>query len=129
MANQVYLTDNITRDSTVTPTTTGMPMASLHLAAERQFQGDDRMTRRRIEFTDVLCFGDLVSEAVRLGVKGRPVAVDGSVRTRVYENGDGTKRYELQVVADSVYALEPRTPSRPQHDVPAQPAASGEHTL
>jgi single-stranded DNA-binding protein len=87
------------------------------------------LTERRPQPESVrICFGDLVTDALRIGVKGRPIAVDGSLRTRERENPDGTKQYDLEIVADAINELETRTPSRDGRDAEA-PAAVGDHAL
>lgn len=108
MANRVYLEGNITRDTTVVATQ-GMPMALLHLAADREWQGADGGARRSTLFSSVVCFGDLAEEAKR-AEKGRRVIVEGALRLRERQNGDGAKRQELEIVADTM-RLESRQPS------------------
>jgi single stranded DNA-binding protein len=127
MANQVYLTGNISRDTKLVPTSTGTPMAYLNVAAEREWEGANG-TNRRTEFFSVVCFGDLATDAVRLGVKGRPIAVDGSLRMNQRDNPDGSKRYDLEIVADALHELEARTPSRNGPEA-QEPAAAQEHAL
>jgi len=111
MAIQVYLTGNITRDTKVVATQTGLPMAYLNVAAEREWDGASGRNRRT-EFLSVVCFGDLAAEAVRLGVKGRPVAVDASLRVNERTADDGTKRYDLEIIGDAIHELDSRTPSQ-----------------
>lgn len=38
-------------------------------------------------------------------IKGRKVAVEGSIQTRSYDAQDGSKRYVTEIIADSVEAL------------------------
>ena len=128
MAIQVYLTGNISRDTKAVPTQTGTPMAYLNIAAEREWDGGGGRTNRRTEFVSVVCFGDLATDAVRLGVKGRPIAVDGSLRTNQRENPDGSKRYDLEIIADAIHELDARTPSRNGPEA-QEPAAAQEHAL
>jgi single-strand DNA-binding protein len=128
MANRVYLEGNITRDTTTVPTR-GMPMAFVHIAADRRWDSDDGSSRSSTLFSSVVCFGPLAEYAARTGVKGRPVAVEGSLRTRERENPDGTKRTELEIVADTLNVLESRTPSAPERDAVAEPVARGERAM
>jgi single-strand DNA-binding protein len=128
MAIQVYLTGNIARDTKVVPTQTGTPMAYLNVAAEREWDGGSGRTNRRTEFLSVVCFGDLATDAVRLGVKGRPIAVDGSLRVNQRDNPDGSKRYDLEIIADALHEMDIRTPARNGREAEAS-AAAGEHAL
>jgi len=129
MAIQVYLTGNVSRDTKVVPTQTGTPMAYLNIAAEREWDGANGRVRRT-EYLSVVCFGDLATDAVRLGTKGRPIAVDASLRVNQRDNEDGSKRYDLEIVGDAVHELEARTPSRNGHAADEKAvAAQGEHAL
>lgn len=110
MANTVHLKGNITRETQSVPTRGNTPMAFLNLAATRQWQGLDGEIRQDTAFPSVVCFGELADYAIRNGGKGRPVEVEGSLRTRRRETEDGP-RYELEVVASSVLILEARTPA------------------
>ena len=123
MAIQVYLSGNISRDTTVVPTQTGKPMAYLNIAAEREWPGNGR-TNRRTEFLSVVCFDDLATEAIRLGVKGRPVAVDGYLRMNERTDDDGTKRYDLELMGDAIHDLDSRTPSPDGHGADERSAAA-----
>ncbi len=105
MANDVTLSGNVTRNTTVISTSTGTPMAILHLAA------DPTEGRGRAAYVDVVSFGDLAAEAERIGYTGRAAVVEGSLRTRERENADGTKRYDLEVVAAAMHALDTRPPA------------------
>jgi single-strand DNA-binding protein len=128
MANRVYLEGNVTRDTTVVATN-GMPMAFLHLAAEREWEGSNGQRKRQTLFSSVVCFGPLAEYAVQMGTRGRPVRVEGSLRTRERDAGDGRKRQELEVVAETVQILESRTPSVDQPRAGVERGTTGERAL
>jgi len=54
--------------------------------------------------------------------KGRKVAVIGELQARTYEAKDGTTRMSLDVQADEVEFLSPRTDAE-KHDEPKEDAA------
>ena len=96
-------------------------MAYLHLAADREWEGADGAPRRSTLFSSVVCFGELAEYATR-AEKGRRVIVEGALRLRERQNGDGPKRQELEIVADTMRLMEARQPSVDERD-------SGDRTL
>lgn len=100
MLNQVEIVGHLTRAPEERPTRTGNRMASLRLAVH----GPDPDHR---VFIDVVAFGDLVDDVLRL-TKAQRVCVAGRLDQREWTTEDGHHRTIHQIVARRVEGLEPR---------------------
>ncbi len=74
-------------------------------------------------FYDVTVFGKQGESVARYMAKGRPIAVDGRLDFREWQDKDGNKRQAVQIVADSVQFLGERGSEQQTQQAPAQPSA------
>jgi single-strand DNA-binding protein len=139
--NRVVLTGNLTRDPELRSTPSGTPVCSLRIAVntrrknQQTGEWDDKAN-----FFDVTVWGAQGENVARYCAKGRPIAVDGRLEYREWEDKEtGKTRSAVEIVADSVQFLGSRDDSGngnsgrfapPQSDVPAdtgdfQPAGAG----
>ena len=70
------------------------------MAVDRGYakQGEERQT----DFIDVVAWRQTADFVSRFFRKGSMIAVQGSIRTRSYEDKNGNKRKAVELVADSV---------------------------
>ncbi|MEX2252674.1 MAG: single-stranded DNA-binding protein [Thermoleophilaceae bacterium] len=125
--NRVVLTGNLTRDPELRTTGTGTPVCSLRLACNtRRKQGDEWVDKPN--YFDITVWGAQGENCATYLSKGRPVAVDGRLEWREWEDKDtGKTRQAVDIVADSVQFLGSRDSAenggsgqfKPQSDVPA----------
>jgi single-strand DNA-binding protein len=85
----------------------GRSSASFSLATnERVFNPSTRESTDRTEWHKIkVWFPKLVEFAERLLDKGKLVLIEGSIRTRDYQDRDGNKRYVTEIVADKIVLL------------------------
>ncbi len=136
--NRVVLTGNLTRDPELRALSSGTSVCSLRVACNtRRKQGDEWVDKPN--FFDVTVWGAQGENCARFLSKGRPVALDGRLEWREWQDKEGNKRQSVDIIADSVQFLGGRDDSggngngsrfTPQSDVPAdtadfQPAAAG----
>jgi len=124
--NRVVLTGNLTRDPELRSTGGGTPVCSLRIASntrrKNQTTGD---WEDKPNFFDVTVWGAQGENCARFLAKGRPVAVDGRLEWREWQDKEGNKRQSVDIIADSVQFLGSREGSEnggrftPQSDVPA----------
>jgi single-strand DNA-binding protein len=108
MVNRVILVGNMTKDAEQIPTS-GETMTRLRVATNQHWK--DAATgenRESAEFHNVVCFGRLAERCALHCSKGRRVYIEGRLRTRDYEGGDGVRKYATEIVADTVKLLQPR---------------------
>jgi single-strand DNA-binding protein len=85
----------------------GRSSASFTLATnERSFNPNTRESTDRTEWHKIkVWFPNLVDFAERLLDKGKLVLIEGSIRTRDYQDRDGNKKYVTEIVADKIVLL------------------------
>jgi single-strand DNA-binding protein len=125
--NRVVLTGNLTRDPELRSTNTGMSVCSLRIACntrrKNQATGD---WEDKPNYFDVTVWGAQGENCARFLSKGRPVAVDGRLEWREWQDQNGNKRQAVDIVADAVQFLGSRDDAAdgsngftPRSDVPA----------
>jgi single-strand DNA-binding protein len=124
--NRVTLTGNLTRDPELRTTPSGTSVCSLRLAVNTRRKDASGEWVDKPNYFDVTIWGRQGENAAQYLEKGRPVALDGRLEWREWEDKEGNKRQNVDVVADTVQFLGSRegggeNGSRftPQSDVPA----------
>ena len=100
--NKVFLIGNLTRDPEMRSTSTGIPVCNFSIAVNRRKRADGQ---QETDFFNIVAWRQLAELCSRYLVKGRKVAVFGSIQTRSYEAQDGSKRTAFDIVADEVEFL------------------------
>lgn len=119
--NKVFLIGNLTRDPELRATQSGVSVCSFSIAVNRRFK-NQQTGQQETDFINITCWRQLADLCGRYLLKGRKVAVIGSIQTRTYEAQDGSKRSAFEVVADEVEFLTPAN-AQPGGDFrPAAPA-------
>jgi single-strand DNA-binding protein len=124
--NRVVITGNLTRDPELRSTGGGLSVCSLRVAVNtrRKDQGSGEWVDKPNYF-DVTVWGAQGENCAQYLAKGRPVAVDGRLEWREWQDKDGNKRQSVDIIADSVQFLGSREGGEnggrftPQSDVPA----------
>lgn len=100
MLNRVILMGRIAQDLVIKQTTGGRSVLSFAVAVERSYvkQGEERQS----DFIDCVAWGQQAEFISKYFAKGRMIAIEGSLRKRVYEDKNGTKHYVTEVFVDSV---------------------------
>ena len=104
--NRVVLTGNLTRDPELRSTGSGTPVCSLRVACNtRRRNGATGDWEDKPNFFDVTVWGAQGENCARFLSKGRPVAIDGRLEWREWEDQSGNKRQNVEIVADAVQFL------------------------
>jgi single-strand DNA-binding protein len=135
--NRVVLTGNLTRAPELRSTQSGTSVCSLRVACntrrKNQATGD---WEDKPNYFDVTVWGAQGENCARFLAKGRPVAIDGRLEWREWDDPNGNKRQAIDIIADSVQFLGSRDDVggggngfTPRSDVPAdtrdfEPAAA-----
>jgi single-strand DNA-binding protein len=137
--NRVVLTGNLTRDPELRSTPSGTSVCSLRVACNTRRKDASGEWVDKPNYFDVTVWGRQGENAAQYLEKGRPIAVDGRLEWREWEDQNGNKRQAVDIIADSVQFLGGRGEGEgggngsrftPQADVPAdtadfQPDSSG----
>lgn len=104
--NKVILVGNLGRDPEVRYTANGAAMCNLSIATT--FNSRDSQTGERGEETEwhrVVMFNRLAEIAGEYLRKGRPVYIEGRLRTRKWQGQDGQDKYTTEIIADQMQML------------------------
>jgi single-strand DNA-binding protein len=126
--NRVVLTGNLTRDPELRSIpSSGNSVCSLRVACNTRRK--DNSTGEWVDkpnYFDVTIFGRQGENAAQYLSKGRPVAIDGRLEWREWQDKEGNNRQSVEIVADNVQFLGGREEGggngsrfTPQSDVPA----------
>jgi single-strand DNA-binding protein len=125
--NRVVITGNLTRDPELRSTGGGMSICSLRVAVNgRKKDAETGQWVDKPNYFDVTVFGAQGENCARFLSKGRPVAVDGRLDWREWDDGNGNKRQAVSIIAEAVQFLGSRDDAAggsngftPRSDVPA----------
>ena len=100
MLNRVILMGRITQDLELKSTQSGVSVLTFSVAVERPFvkQGEERQA----DFITCVAWRQQADFISKYFAKGRMIAIEGTLRTRNYEDKNGSKHYVTEVYVDSV---------------------------
>lgn len=107
--NKVILIGNLGRDPEVRYAQSGTAICSVTLATSRQWK--DKTTGERQEETEwhrVTLFDRLAEVAAEFLKMGRPVYIEGRLKTRKYTDKDGVEKYATDIIATEMQLLASR---------------------
>ena len=103
--NKVYLIGNLTRDPEMRATQSGVSVCNFSIAVNRRFKDADG--KQQTDFFNIVAWRQTADICGKFLMKGKKVAVVGSIQTRSYEDKNGTKRTAWDIIADEVEFLSP----------------------
>jgi single-strand DNA-binding protein len=126
--NRVVLTGNLTKDPELRTTGSGTSVCSLRVASNTRRRDPSGEWIEKPNFFDVTVWGNQGENCATYLQKGRPVAIDGRLEWREWDDKEGNKRQAVDIIADTVQFLGSRDGAEngggggrftPQTDVPA----------
>ena len=104
--NKVILIGNLGRDPEVRYTPNGSAVCNVSLATTRNWKSKDTGERQEeTEWHRVVFFDRLAEIAGEYLKKGRPVYVEGRLKTRKWTDKDGVEKYTTEIFADQMQLL------------------------
>lgn len=145
--NKVILVGNLGRDPEVRYLPSGDAVANVTIATSSKYKSKTGEMVEETEWHRVTFFGKLAEIAGQYLKKGRPVYVEGRIKTRKYTDKGGAEKYATDIVANEMQMLDsregmaslpaatipaaapqrraPATASRPAAATPAKPSGDG----
>lgn len=147
--NKVILVGNLGRDPEVRYSADGNAICNVSIATTSNWKDKSSGERREeTEWHRVVMYNRLAEIAGEYLRKGRPIYVEGRLRTRKWQNKEGQDQYTTEIIADQMQMLGgrdgesgggggggyeassgSRPAARPQGQRPAAPAAGGGSNL
>lgn len=103
--NKVILLGNLGRDPEVRYLPSGDPVANITIATSSRYKNKAGEMVEETEWHRVTFFGRLAEIASQYLKKGRPVYVEGRIKTNKYTDKNGVERYSTDVIASEMQLL------------------------
>lgn len=103
--NKAILIGNLGSDPEMKYTASGTPLCTFRLATSETFKDREGNQQERTEWHRVVAWGKTGEICGKYLSKGRQCYVEGSIRTRSWDDQDGNKRYMTEINARDVQFL------------------------
>lgn len=100
--NRVTLLGNLGDDPQLRSTQGGAAVLSIRLATSESYLDRDQKRQERTEWHSVVVWGARAEGLSRVLAKGDRILVEGSLRTRSYEDREGNKRQTTEIHAQNI---------------------------
>lgn len=111
--NRVTLLGNLGADPELRMTQGGQAVLSLRLATSESYLDRNKVRQERTEWHRVSLWGNRAEALGKILAKGERLLVEGRLQTRSYDDKDGRKVYQTEVVATNVVLCGGRAGGRP----------------
>jgi single-strand DNA-binding protein len=103
--NKVMLIGNLGKDPELRFTPSGRAVARFPIATSEAWTTPEGQKQERTEWHNVVVWGKQAESCGQYLNKGRQVYIEGSIRSRQYDDKEGQKRYITEVIAQRVQFL------------------------
>ena len=101
MLNKIFLQGRLVADPEMRHTPSGVAVASLRLAVDRDFKSQSG--EKETDFIDIVAWRSTAEFVSKYFSKGRMAVVEGRIQIRDWTDKDGGKRRSAEVIANNVY--------------------------
>lgn len=114
--NKVQLIGNVGKDPDVRYLDNGVAVATFPLATtDRAYTlANGTQVPERTEWHNIVLWRGLAETAEKYVHKGDKLYIEGKIRSRSYDDQNGIKRYVVEIFADNMEMLTPRSVQQPQ---------------
>lgn len=122
--NKVILIGNLGQDPDVRYTPSGSAVTNLSVATDESYK--DRQTGQmvpRTEWHKIVAYNKLAEICKDHLRKGSKVYIEGRIQTRNWEDQNGQKRYQTEIIANEMRMLDARPEGQQQQQKPQQAPA------
>jgi len=133
--NKVILIGRLGRDPELKYTPSGTPVAKFSLATDEVFKDQTGEQQRRTEWHNIVAWKRLAEICGEYLTKGKQVYIEGSIRSRQYQDKEGNKRTAYEIIARQMQMLgakgdserlaaeRPSAPASYSQEAPPEPEA------
>ena len=108
--NKVTLLGNVTRDPELKSTTSGQSVCTLGLATNRVWRDANGDKQSLPEYHNLVCWGGLADFCGQNVRKGKPLYIEGYLKTRNWDSPEGLKVFRTEIVIENLILLGARDP-------------------
>ena len=109
--NKVILIGRLGKDPEIKYTPSGAPVAKFSLATDEVFKDRAGEQQRRTEWHNIVAWNKLAEICGEYLTKGKQIYIEGSIRSRQWEDQSGNKRTAYDIVAREMKMLGSRADS------------------
>lgn len=124
MVNKVILIGNVGADPDVRYLEGGVAVASLRLATTERYRNRNGENVEQTEWHNIVLWRGLAEIVEKYVKKGMRLYIEGRLRTRAWEDQNGTKRYTTEIYADNMQMLSRSDDAMNMNMPKAAPSAS-----
>ncbi|HQT93267.1 MAG: hypothetical protein B7Z61_07585 [Acidobacteria bacterium 37-71-11] len=106
--NKAILIGNIGRDIELRHTPSGLAVAKFSLATSENRKDKNGQRQEQTEWHNIVAFDKLAEFCGKYLGKGRSIYVEGSIRTRTYDDDKGNRRYFTEIIAQTIRFVGPK---------------------
>lgn len=117
--NKVILLGNVTRDPELKSTTAGQPVCTFGLATNRVWKDAQGNKQSLPEYHNLVAWGGLAEFCNQSIRKGKPLYIEGYIKTRSWDSPEGNKVFRTEIVVDNMVLLGPRDDASSDDSTPA----------
>lgn len=114
--NKVILLGNVTRDPELKATTAGQSVATFGLATNRVWRDQSGEKQSLPEYHNLVAWGGLAEFCAQNVKKGKPLYIEGYLKTRSWDGPEGSKIFRTEIVIENLVLLGPRDATEHVHD-------------
>jgi single-strand DNA-binding protein len=115
--NHVFLIGNLGKDPEIIYLEGNIPVAKFPLATTEKTKDKNGVSIPQTEWHHIVLWRGLAELAAKCLHKGSLVHIEGSLRTRSWEDKDKIRRYQTEIVASNLVMLDKRSDSRKDSEV------------
>jgi len=116
--NKVILLGHLGKDPEMRYTPSGAPVCTMRLATARKWKSKDGTPHNETEWHAVVLYDRIAEVAGEYLKRGRPVYIEGRLKTRKWTDKEGRDRYTTEIVAESLQLLGGREDDAPPLKTP-----------
>jgi single-strand DNA-binding protein len=122
--NKVILVGRVGRDPEVRYTSSGAAVANFSVATDESFKSRNGEQQQHTEWHRVVAWNKLAEICGEYLTKGKLVYIEGSIRSKEWEDQSGNKRTSVEIVARNMQMLGSRSDSDRSAAGGSRPAGS-----
>lgn len=125
--NKILLIGHLGSDPDMRYLPSGKPAASFRIATNRRYKVEGQL-REEVEWFSIVAFGRLAEICSEYLKKGKPVFIEGRMKTRNWTDANGAVHYRTEVIAEAMQLMGSKSndggrarseePTEPESDEP-----------
>lgn len=106
--NKVMLLGNVTRDPELKATANGQSVCTFGLATNRVWKDQSGEKQSLAEYHNLVAWGGLADFIAQNVKKGKPLFIEGYLKTRSWDSAEGAKIFRTEIVIENLVLIGPR---------------------